>query len=61
MRFCLKLKVENVEQSTFFYKLIDSRPAALIEDNEKTVAFFLERSRAKTSASKEKVCTEEGK
>lgn len=44
-----------------FYKLIDSRPAALIEDNEKTVAFFLERSHAKTSASKEKVCTEEGK
>lgn len=30
MRFCLKLKVENVEQSTFFYKLIDSVFACLI-------------------------------
>ena len=44
-----------------FYKLIDSRPAALIEDNEKTVAFFLERNHKKNAINKEKVCTEEEK
>ena len=44
-----------------FYKLIDSRPAALIEDNEKTVAFFLERNHKKVSATKEKTCTSEEK
>lgn len=52
-----------------FYKLIDSKPAALIEDNEKNVAFYLERStkkplkvQNKESMNKESLCTaEEGK
>ena len=42
-----------------FYKLIDSTPAALIEDNEKNVAFYLDRN--KKTERKEKVCVTEEK
>ena len=46
------------------YKLIDGRLSSIIEDNEKTVAFYLDRTTAKRAAveietEREKKCVEE--
>lgn len=40
------------------YKLIDGRLSSIIEDNEKTVAFYLERSSSIMAVEKERACSE---